>query len=134
MAVVEFEDVQLGDELRLVRSFPRRSPHQESDLLWATKAAVAEASPNWRWQIEVEVSVVKQDMLELDGYIHTLLASVRGLGKQDLVVKQGDPLQTVRTYADCRLDDVRRSRSSSSAPGNFEAALVFVFTTDQDAS
>lgn len=134
MAIAKFGTVQLGDELRLVQSFPRRSPRKEGELLWSTKALVEESSPNWRWQIEVQVEVVRSDMLELDGYLHELIADVRGLGKQDLVIRQGEPPQTIRTYPGCRLDEVQRTKAGGKAGNNFDASLAFIFTTDQDAS
>jgi len=131
MAIIKFGTLQLGDEAITLYSLPQRLHREDAALLWSTKAFVDDSSPNWLWRVVARVWVKKDDQLALENYVHTLAVSMRGQ-KADVTWVEGGEVQ--RTYADCRLDSIEWAPVEEGSLANFTDALIFNFTTDQDAT
>ena len=129
MRTVTFATVALGDELLSVQAEPERLIRQDDPLLWSEVAHVATGGANWLWRITARVLVVRADEAALEGYLASLVASLRG-ATGDLMVKEDGLTQL--TYPGCRLDAVQRSGPPEPGRANFEAPLTFHFSSTSD--
>jgi hypothetical protein len=129
MDVIVFNDVQIGDQGRLLVPQVEALGRGAEPMLWATFAEVDDSSRNWIYRIRAVVSVVRNADYKLMQAIGALRAALGGT-KADLVWKTGSVARI--TWPDARLDAIRPSHADDRRTAGFDANLVLEFTSASD--
>ncbi len=127
--VIEFNDVQIGDQGRLLVPRVEALAHREEPLLWSTFAELDDTSRNWFYRIRAAVLVVRNADWKVIEYVGTLRGALGGT-RAGLVWKTGSVVRI--TWPDARLDLIRPSRREDRRQAGFDANLVLEFTCASD--
>ena len=127
--VIEFNEVQIGDQGRLLVPQVEAVGRGSEPMLWSTFADVDDSSRNWVYRIRAAVVVVRNADWKLMQYIGSLRASLGG-AKADLVWKTGSVTRI--TWPNARLDAIRPSIPDDRRRAGFDATLVIEFTSASD--
>ena len=131
MAKVVFGTTFLGDGLVWLGSEYERLRARERALVWSERADVPAESPNFVWRIKAVVWAKRNDSVELAMALEELAVAL-GSGTGDLKIYEDDGATLLRTYPECRFDEMKRRKGPKASRRDFEDDIIFLFTTSQD--
>ena len=126
---ITFNDVQIGDQGRLLVPQVEALGRGAEPMLWATFADVDDSSRNWVYRIRAAVVVARNADWKLMQAIGALRAALGGT-TADLVWKTGAVARI--TWPEARLDAIRPSLPEDRRRAGFDANLVLEFTCASD--